>query len=289
MGKAVFLEEKCHYCHQHLSSGDQETDDIEVMQKIFVKDLISEPGGRRHLFSALNTDPTMACNAVLHTASTGALKGFGEIGDVDNESTAKLLTVMARQVIISDWKVVAKNVLASIGRSIAYFFGFRSDSDKSRGERKGEFEYAEYRRNKEMQAQRCRDIAKGEVPILNNNGEATGETERVPKETQDLLRYKARPLNGIWATAPYMHNGSIPSLKYVLEPSDQRPNYFNVAPNKFDPDAVGFPETTIDNANFSVLAPDGQEMPGNSNQGHDYGVMLPPEKKLALLEYLKSL
>src|SRR5690625_3270750 len=63
-----------------------------------------------------------------------------------------------------------------------------------------------------------------------------------------LLSYKARPLNGIWATAPYLHNGSVPTLYDLLLPAkrpddpedgEYRPDEFMVGSREFDPIKVG--------------------------------------------------
>ena len=52
--------------------------------------------------------------------------------------------------------------------------------------------------------------------------------------------YKARPLNGIWATAPYLHNGSVRTMRQLLLPADQREKSFSVGTREFDPDDIGF-------------------------------------------------
>ena len=54
------------------------------------------------------------------------------------------------------------------------------------------------------------------------------------------MQYKARPLNGIWATAPYLHNGSVPNLQELLLPPEQRSKKFAVGRREFDPQNVGF-------------------------------------------------
>ena len=101
-------------------------------------------------------------------------------------------------------------------------------------------------------------------------------------------RYKARPLNGIWATAPYLHNGSVPTLADLLKPADQRPRVFHVGSREFDPAKVGF---TDDPRFFEFRARDatGKPIPGNSNEGHEYGKDLTDRQRAALLEYLKTL
>jgi len=96
--------------------------------------------------------------------------------------------------------------------------------------------------------------------------------------------YKARPLSGIWASAPYLHNGSVPTLAQLLKAPDQRVPKFWVGGREFDPAAVG---------NEYGEAPDrtllDTTLPGNSNAGHAFGTTLPEDQKLDLLEYLKTL
>jgi hypothetical protein len=101
----------------------------------------------------------------------------------------------------------------------------------------------------------------------------------------DPMSYKARPLNGVWATAPYLHNGSVPNLWQLLQPTSQRDQAFYVGSYEFDPKLVGFvsgPGT----GRFRYDA----GLPGNSNAGHAYGTReLTEEQKWELLEYLKTL
>ncbi len=61
-----------------------------------------------------------------------------------------------------------------------------------------------------------------------------------PHEFRALLAYRARPLNGIWATAPFLHNGSVPSLYELLLPASQRSKVFYVGNWEFNPETVGF-------------------------------------------------
>ncbi len=96
------------------------------------------------------------------------------------------------------------------------------------------------------------------------------------------IAYKARPLNGIWATAPYLHNGSVPNLAELLKPAAQRPKTFHVGGREYDPVQVGFK----DDPSQPVFDTDSD---GNSNAGHEYGSSLTPEEQLQLMEYLKSL
>jgi len=74
------------------------------------------------------------------------------------------------------------------------------------------------------------------------------------------LGYKARPLAGIWATAPYLHNGSVPTLYQLLLPADRRDKIFYLGSHEFDPKNVGVSTTKIDGA-FEFRT----EQTGNSN------------------------
>lgn len=116
--------------------------------------------------------------------------------------------------------------------------------------------------------------------------DAVGSFHRVLKTPADqpTRGYKARPLSGIWASAPYLHNGSVPNLVELLTPPAERVAEFSLARREFDPTVVGF-------ANSPTQATDlfDTRLPGNSNAGHAYGTELDSASKAALLEYLKSL
>jgi len=106
-------------------------------------------------------------------------------------------------------------------------------------------------------------------------------------QTNPLLAYKARPLEGIWATAPYLHNGSVPTLYDLLQPPAKRPATFRLGTRAFDPAKVGY-DTDPAAAGNSFTFDTSQA--GNSNKGHAYGVgNLTETQRLELLEYLKSL
>jgi hypothetical protein len=97
-------------------------------------------------------------------------------------------------------------------------------------------------------------------------------------------RYKARPLNGIWASAPFLHNGSVPNLTELLKKPDQRVAKFHVGSWEFDPVNVGF--STEGGPNTSEFD---TSQPNNSNRGHDYGTGLSDTEKAELIEYSKTL
>jgi hypothetical protein len=98
-------------------------------------------------------------------------------------------------------------------------------------------------------------------------------------------KYKARPLNGIWATAPYLHNGSVPNLEQLLMPPNDREKQFYVGSRKFDPGKIGL---STEKDSFRSFLFDTSKI-GNLNSGHDHGTALSPEEKRDLIEFLKTL
>ncbi|MCB9285435.1 MAG: c-type cytochrome [Lewinellaceae bacterium] len=95
--------------------------------------------------------------------------------------------------------------------------------------------------------------------------------------------YVAPPLDGIWATAPYLHNGSVPTLEALLN-SPQRPALWKRT-NEYDYENVGWKYETPGKAK------DGYDtrLPGYGNMGHYFGDKLSPEERKAVIEYLKTL
>ena len=120
------------------------------------------------------------------------------------------------------------------------------------------------------------------------DGELVERGKEVANET--LLAYKARPLNGIWATAPYMHNGSIPNLYETLLPVSERSSGFYIGSLEYDAEKVGYVDEASENAFYFDTG-----LQGNSNAGHEYfagpyGTQPFTEREIeALLEYLKTL
>jgi hypothetical protein len=96
--------------------------------------------------------------------------------------------------------------------------------------------------------------------------------------------YKSRSLRGIWATRPYLHNGSVRNMRQLLLPADQRDKKFRVGTREYDPDNLGF-----ENKGGFVFD---TALPGNSNRGHEYGTNALSQDPVlvdALLEYIKTL
>jgi hypothetical protein len=125
-------------------------------------------------------------------------------------------------------------------------------------------------------------------------GNYSPDTTAAPFDS--LRSYKARSLNGIWATAPYLHNGSVPTLYDLLLPAGPRegdpegtvyrPQKFMVGARELDVTKVGFrhEEGAYEGFLFDT------SLPSNSNAGHEYETRaLSDEDRWDLVEYLKSL
>jgi hypothetical protein len=97
--------------------------------------------------------------------------------------------------------------------------------------------------------------------------------------------YAARPLYGIWAAAPYLHNGSVPTLYHLLLPPDQRPKTFALGAREYDPVKLGFVVNT--GCSLQDCLVDTSET-GDGNGGHLWGTDLSESDRMALLEYLKT-
>jgi hypothetical protein len=100
--------------------------------------------------------------------------------------------------------------------------------------------------------------------------------------------YANQPLDGIWLRAPYLHNGSVPSLTALLDPPAARPQTFWRGCDIYDPAAVGFRSTPSDDDCPNLFLFD-TTLRGEGNGGHLYGTDLPAAEKSALVEYLKTL
>ncbi|MEL6921317.1 MAG: di-heme-cytochrome C peroxidase [Pseudomonadota bacterium] len=243
-------------------------------------DISSDAGEQMHPISEQKTDIFLACNTFLHKSPAGNFenqKVFAFLGDrIPEYSHTRDMLVNATVGVITG---KAGEFIGSIFRDVA---------PTGVGDRLQTLTPVEYLPgvsdpNKRAQAELCL-------------------TTRHP-----LLAYKARPLNGIWATAPYLHNGSVPTLYDLLLPSTVRlastdplvgqdgpvrPEVFGVGSQEFDPVKVGFVQSVDENPFvFRVRDPDTSEpIPGNFNSGHEYGTFeLTEQERLDLVEYMKTL
>jgi len=106
--------------------------------------------------------------------------------------------------------------------------------------------------------------------------------------------YVAPPLDGIWASAPYFHNGSVPTLWHVLHP-EARPVVWKRTEDGYDQQNVGLEIETFDKVPSTAKAAAHRrryfdtKLPGKSPSGHTFPNVLDEDEKRALLEYLKTL
>lgn len=153
---------------------------------------------------------------------------------------------------------------------------------------------------------RCHDTGAAAVGQVTPIGEIGTDPERLHSFTSELATemntigagrtwqfkrfrktngYANMPLDGVWLRAPYLHNGSVPTLRALVFP-DERPAVFHRGYDVYDFDAVGFvssgADAERDGTTFDTA------LKGNANGGHLYGQDLPVADREALIEYLKT-
>lgn len=222
------------------------------------------------------TDPWMACNAATYAAFSGKLEGV-------KASLVSGKPLGRQSLIVSQLATTVKGVLFNrksdiIELAVETFFGVNGRPRVLTGDDDG-MTPAEIREER-------RAFCVGNRPQLAEDASAWDAVK-------DILAYKARPLDGIWATAPYLHNGSVPTLYHLLLPPAQRPTSFWLGSKAYDPKFVGYvwkdrPEGRA--FEFQTQTAGGKPLDGNGNQGHVYGVDgLSEVDRWALVEYMKTL
>jgi mono/diheme cytochrome c family protein len=116
---------------------------------------------------------------------------------------------------------------------------------------------------------------------------------------QVVAAYKPRPLAGVWATAPFLHNGSVPTIYDLLSPVSERPKTFRVGSREYDTVKLGLKQPDTGFWLFDT------SLDGNHNTGHEFNVgykewkegdppshgligpLLSPDERLAIIEHLK--
>jgi hypothetical protein len=99
--------------------------------------------------------------------------------------------------------------------------------------------------------------------------------------------YANHPLDGIWLRAPYLHNGSVPTLRDLLDAPDARPKSFYKGNDVLDQVRLGYVTSAASEGKRRFERFE-TSLPGNGNQGHNYGTQLQSHEKDALVEYLKT-
>ncbi len=263
------------------------------------------------------TDQNMARNVLSRVANSGRLKGRlvfleGEMRKIRSvEPVSVLLSHVGQQVIAH--RLLNSDPVAH------YAFGGSAEITLGDARVEGIFSSLKFEGNRLMAAELQDVMFKKPGRQFSVSPQSNWEDFAPPTGEQFLIKpppgelpgqlltfnptavvkskyqYKARPLNGIWATAPYLHNGSVPTLDDLLKPvvaklpngqpdpdlTRSRPRTFRVGSREFDPKKVGF-RTDLGDFEFDVT------QPGNSNAGHEYGDFN-EQQRLQLIEYLKTL
>jgi hypothetical protein len=233
----------------------------------------------------IGTDPSMACNALMHRVPTGRLEGQKNVKDIkpsktdenfaDHAVTTDILRVLIQRDVLAHRTsfliAFADNQIAAAGEQLAQYVYAETGIDY-RGQSASDDPLAPLR----AELQNCVDylqIARGFYPKM------------------PLPVYKSRPLNGIWATAPYLHNGSVPTLFDLLQPQSKRPKTFGYFDGEMDVEKGGLKNTAANPQSFIFQTYDneGTVILGNWNGGHEYGTKLSQQEKYDLVEYLKGL
>lgn len=276
-GRAIFRDQ-CSGCHAPLARTDLTTPIVADMS------FLRAGAPARHDGTPNippGTDPVMACNAYSYTAASGRLAGYRTSLTRTVPATAPVVGLTGVTVInsmLGQWTTIGWNALEILGG----FYGGPTDRPAART------------RLNAAQESAAPPGASAAYPGLPDAYRRCVET-RWSGEQDRILAYKARPLTGIWATAPYLHNGSVPTLYQLLLPPDRRSGSFWLGSRQYDPREVGFVKTQSAENSFLFETRDsqGKIIWGNFNGGHDYnnaGLDSPgDQRRLDLLEYLKTL
>lgn len=125
---------------------------------------------------------------------------------------------------------------------------------------------------------------------VNQGNLYTGDERYRFKRFRKTYGYANMPLDGIWLRAPYLHNGSVPTLRDLLEPVVNRPKQFYRGNDLYEPQKMGFVSSQAQVNGRGLFLLD-TRVDGNSNAGHQgyaYGTELSEQDKDALVEFLKT-
>jgi len=218
----------------------------------------------------LNTDPMTAWAAEHHMASTGFLKGSRAkiVADSHFGDSTQAINIPVNGVVGLALKHPRKLI-----NGVLITEGVKADDT-------WEDLMEDYVQNRDSLLEERVDDHDFDGIVMTSLGSS---------RNLEGLYYKARPLNGIWATAPYLHNGSVPDLWSLLLPPGERPEEFWVGSRKFDPERVGFVSNRGKNLFRTKNRDTERVIEGNSNYGHPWGTQLSEDDRWALVEYMKSL
>ncbi|MXP48220.1 hypothetical protein GRI43_12565 [Altererythrobacter luteolus] len=301
-GRELFVQE-CQSCHNPIDRDDPERS-VTAQMSLFlpIEGLSDEENENTH--GAPGTDPAMACRSVERQALRGSLYDGFTI-ETENGQEREL---QEREQLSALLTVMVKSALFDQAGELVDFIGLGSDGlivqNPGNYNTTGASTQAGAA-SASRESTRDSIIAGVAEPVF-ATAERTQLTLPFGADVSDwgpfqecmttnpswLKSYKARPLNGIWATAPFLHNGSVPNLYELLLPPEQRMPVFYTGSYQFDPVRVGYvtTESETNSFRFDTFMPDGSVRWGNFNGGHDYGnAALTDQQRWDLVEYMKSL
>lgn len=234
-----------------------------------------KPGQRRGLTPTLATPilaagtDTRECNILTRTVQTGTLNGA---------SIPLLIPALGAEA--PAFNVLAISVIGAIAQ---HSFSLMSESDQAIIMAAGPEALGEAEASPQIQSfQQLIGELRGAFPITD------ADRAMLTANAASACKYESRVLEGIWAAAPYLHNGSVPTLADLLKSAADRPASFQPGPN-YDIENVGMAvEQQMFGQTITTTGCD-QIDSGNSRCGHDWGTGLTDAQKRALLEYLKSI
>ncbi|WP_017668995.1 di-heme-cytochrome C peroxidase [Sandarakinorhabdus sp. AAP62] len=294
-GERLF-KQRCAGCHAPLAQDDVKTPIKAEMTPIW------GPGG-------VGTDPWMACNAFSYQARAGLLTGSrisvvaGEPLNAIEPNRQLLRTVTIASLLGHKWQEVGAAIKIALGGKEeirVYEEPPPPPPPPSQPPvRLGAQRYVVLpdQISRDERLKNCMDAAAMMDPPPPPQGASPDEIAKWQRRTHEIdedrqaLAYKARPLNGIWATAPYLHNGSVKSLFEILLPPGQRTASFWVGNPELDTREVGFVnQPSATGSWFRVRDASGKPIHGNSNAGHDYGnASMTDAERWALVAFMKTL
>jgi cytochrome c553 len=233
----------------------------------------------------IGTDPMMACNALMHRVPSGRFEG---------QTNAKGIMPSLSDVKFADYAVTTDLLRVLIQRDI---FAHKADNIEvfanNQWQAAGDVlvQYAYAAIDNVFGEQGADDDPYGPLRAALQNCSNYLQIARGFAPDEPVPVYKARPLNGIWATAPYLHNGSVPTLYDLLLPQIKRPKIFGYFDGEMDTHKVGLKDASANPKAFifRTFNEDGSVIIGNWNGGHEYGVTLDEQQRMDLLEFVKGL
>lgn len=278
-GKALFVEKKCHNCHWRVE---------DIKAALANKDGKVEPSGIPMWTPTNRHDKRFLQNSltIINLEEIGT-----DPGAAINFARRLVVTTSGREMSPAGGRL---DFLTNRIREVEYqklgLFDKKNEALR--------FDYDAYRVPfEDFQKEPLRpDASAGEL-----NYGLVEESLDKNRDAAARLAYKARPLNGIWATPPYLHNGSVRNLYQLLSPVEEREVRFNLGTKEYDPVQVGYANTKLTGGFVMDTT-----LAGNHNTGHEYrdvdpdnkdewikGVLgrraLTHDERMALIEYLKSL